>query len=76
MAKPWKPPEMFADLSDSLLNQMLDKIDAGLPDGDRYSASAAAKSKAAWKVVEAAAPKKTEAQAKQINQGVAQERPA
>ena len=66
VAKPWQPPEMFADLSDSLLNQILDKIDAGLPDGDRYSDSAAAKAKAAWRVVTLLAPHKTEGQAKQI----------
>ena len=28
----WKPPELWADISVAELNQILDKIDAGLPD--------------------------------------------
>ena len=66
VARPWSPPEVWADLSNATLNQILDKIDAGLPDGDRYSDSPAATTKAAWKAVGALAPHKTEAQAKQI----------
>src|SRR4029077_19262519 len=36
-AEPWTPPEIFAGLDTMLLNQILDDIDAGTPDGNRYT---------------------------------------
>jgi hypothetical protein len=66
VAAPWKPPSLWADLSDALLNRILDKIDEGLPGGDRYSDAAAAKGRAAWQIVLDLAPQKTEHQAKEI----------
>jgi hypothetical protein len=44
----------------------LDKIDAGLPDGSRYSAAPNAKDKAAWGLVTVLAPAKSEQQAREI----------
>jgi hypothetical protein len=64
--KPWHPPDTWADLSDALLNQILDKIDEGVPGGERYTDGRAAKDRAAWRVVAAMAPNKTEEQAKAI----------
>jgi hypothetical protein len=66
VAKPWKPPELWADLSDALLNKILDKIDAGLPGGERYSDAAKADRRAAWKIVAEMASEKSEGQAKEI----------
>ena len=52
--------------SSALLNQILNEIEKGLPDGNRYSDAASAKERAAWKVVLRFAPHKTEAQAREI----------
>jgi hypothetical protein len=63
----WNPPETWVDLSIDLLNQMLTKIDAGLPDGNRYSdAPRTSDERAAWRVVTNLAPTKTEGQARDI----------
>jgi hypothetical protein len=62
----WTPPDLFVDLSVEVINRILDKIDAGLPDGERYSAAAAAKDRAAWKVVTDLAPHKEEGPAKRV----------
>jgi hypothetical protein len=63
----WRPPVAWDDLDDSVLNRILTAIDAGLKDGSRYSDSARAGGRAAWKVVlENTTTKKTEAQAKEI----------
>jgi AAA domain len=64
--EPWKPPELWADLSSDLLNKILTVIDNGLPDGNRYSDNQNAKERAAWRIVKEHAPKKTEAQAREI----------
>lgn len=62
----WKPPEIWANVSAAVLNQILDKINDGLPKGDRYSAAPHAKDKAAWPLVIELAPTKTEQQAREI----------
>ena len=64
--EPWKPPELWADLSAPLLNVILTIIDAGLPDGNRYTDASRASDRAAWKVVVQHAPSKTEKQARDI----------
>jgi hypothetical protein len=66
VAKPWKPPEIWSDLPEVLLNKILDKIDEGMADGERYIDLASAKKRAAWPIVVGMAPHKTEEQAKQI----------
>jgi AAA domain len=70
--EPWTPPEIWAGMDNELLNQILDKIDAGLPNGARYSNSPTAKTRAASLVVVELAPHKTEAQAREtwIRNGV------
>jgi len=63
----WKPPRAWGDLGVDLLNQMLTRIDAGLPDGNRYSgAPRTGEERAAWRVITELAPAKTEAQAREI----------
>jgi hypothetical protein len=62
----WMPPDTWAGLSHHLLNQILTDIDAGLPDGNRYTNGPNAGNRAAWTVVVKHAPDKAEAQAKKI----------
>jgi hypothetical protein len=64
--KPWDPPNAWADLGNATLNQILDKIDAGMGNGERYNHTAAATGRAAWKVVVEVAPNKAEGQAREI----------
>lgn len=64
--EPWKPPKTWEGLTDDLLNRMLTDIDAGMPDGNRYSDANAADDRAAWKVVCKHAPTKSEAQAREV----------
>jgi hypothetical protein len=63
---PWKPPELWADLSTTALNAALTEIDTGLPSGQRYSDVPAAKSRAAWRVLQRHCPSKTEAQCREM----------
>ena len=58
--EPWQPPDLWADLDSAILNRILDAIDAGMPNGQRYSAAGPAKDRSAWKAVQAAAPDKPE----------------
>ena len=62
----WFPPDAWQDLSDTVINLILADIDAGLPEGVRYSHERAAKARAAWKVVVKHAPDKGEVQAREI----------
>jgi len=62
----WIPPQVWTGMDVALQNHILDEIDAGLPNGSRYSDMASAKARAAWKVVTAFAPKKTEHDAREI----------
>jgi hypothetical protein len=66
VAVPWEPPSLWVDLDDRTLNAILDKIDAGLPDDERYSAAPSAKERAAWAVVQSFASRKTEEQCRTI----------
>ena len=66
VAVSWSPPDLWRDLTAPVANRILDKIDAGLPDGNRYSNHHSAKERAAWRVVAKSAPTKTEAQARLI----------
>lgn len=58
--EPWRPPDTWAGLDSVLLNRVLDAIDAGMEDGQRYSAASAATTRHAWHVVHECAPEKTE----------------
>jgi hypothetical protein len=62
----WTPPDLWLGLDHPLLNRILDDIEKGCPDGSRYSAANAAQVRAAWRVVVAHAPDRTEAQAREI----------
>jgi hypothetical protein len=62
----WTPPDAWAGLSINVLNRTLDEIDRGLPNEERYSDAAAAKDRAAWKVVQRHAPEKTDKQCREV----------
>jgi hypothetical protein len=62
----WLPPDILQDISEARTAEILDKIDAGLPDGSRYSDASSAKTRAAWKAVVAVYPGKNEKQAREI----------
>jgi hypothetical protein len=65
--EPWNPPELFADISTPVIHQILDEIDAGLPDGNRYSDSRnVADERAAWTVVTRHCPDKGKGPAKRV----------
>jgi hypothetical protein len=64
--EPWKPPALFDGLLHSLLNEILTAIDRGRDDGSRYSASGAAKDRAAWRVIVSRAPCVSETRARAI----------
>jgi DNA polymerase I-like protein with 3'-5' exonuclease and polymerase domains len=64
--EPWVPPLVWEGLDADTLNRILDDIDAGLPDGQRYSNKNAAKSRAAWRVVKAHTPERTDAQCREV----------
>jgi hypothetical protein len=62
----WTPPDMWAGLSMTLCNAILDDIDAGLAKGERYSDAPAAKDRAVWPVVTRRAPVLSTDQAKEV----------
>jgi hypothetical protein len=62
----WTPPSVWKDISVDVINRTLAVIDAGFPNGSRYSDTPSAKDRAAWKVVVQNAPEKNEAQARQV----------
>ena len=64
--EPWQPPELWSDLSVDLLNRALTQIDAGLPDGNRYTNAPKAGERDAWRVIIDLAPTKSEGQAREI----------
>jgi RecA-family ATPase len=64
----WHPPDAWADMNASSTNRILDAIDKGMPNGERYSAANAARERAAWKVV-ADVTGKEEGPAKEIVKG-------
>jgi hypothetical protein len=64
--EPWNAPETWAGLSTIALNAALTEIDAGLPNGQRYSDANAARDRAAWTVVQKHCPNKTEPQCREI----------
>jgi hypothetical protein len=65
--RPWTPPNMWNDINPAMANVILDAIDAGLPNGSRYSAAPQSKAdRGAWNVVFDKVPRLTEKQAKEI----------
>jgi hypothetical protein len=63
---PWHPPKIWADLSTAQLNAALDEIEAGLPNGQRYSDASKAKDRAAWSVVLKHCPGRNESQCREM----------
>lgn len=61
----WKPPGLFADIGVPTLNDILDDIDAGLPDGNRYS-NAPNSDRPAWRVIKKHCAGKAEGPAREI----------
>jgi hypothetical protein len=66
VVEPWSPPNTWAGLSPVTLNAVLDDIERGMPNGQRYSSAGAAKDRAAWPVVIRYCPDRTEAQCREI----------
>jgi hypothetical protein len=62
----WRPPETWEGLSDALLNRILDDIEAGMSNRERYTAAPSAKNRAAWQVVKRHARDKTDEQCREI----------
>jgi AAA domain len=63
---PWIPPDAFEGMTTDVSNAILDDIEAGLPNGDRFSDSNSAKERAAWKVIVKHLPGKSEKQARRV----------
>jgi hypothetical protein len=63
--EPWTPPDAWQGLSAEHIGLILDKLEAGMPDGNRYSGDGNARKRAAWLVV-VEITGKTEAQAREI----------
>ena len=65
--EPWTPPETWQGITATIANKILDVIDAGLPDGTRYSNEpAASQERSAWRVVQAEVPALTERKCQDI----------
>lgn len=63
---PWHPPKTWDNLSSAQLNAALDEIEAGLPNGQRYSDAPKAADRAAWQAVQRHCPDRTEPQCREI----------
>ena len=64
--EPWTPPDTWVGLDHRLLNVILDEIDRGMDNGQRFSGAASAEKRAAWRVVQRHAQGKTEKQCREI----------
>jgi hypothetical protein len=65
-ALPWAPPDLWRAINTATANRILDRIEAGLGDGQRYSPAAQAKDRAAWQVVLDEVPTLTDEQARKV----------
>jgi hypothetical protein len=63
---PWHPPKTWDGLTSVQLNAALTDIDAGLPNGQRYTNAGKAADRAAWPIVQRHCPGKTEQQCRDI----------
>ena len=71
VAVPWSPPSPFGDLTDAMINQILDRIAAGFVEEQgkglrRYSNAPAAADRAVWPVIKEFASDKTEKECRRI----------
>jgi hypothetical protein len=62
----WSPPEAWAGIEGETLNAILDDIETGLLNGQRYSKRGATKTRAVWQVIQQHCPGKPEAQCGEI----------
>jgi hypothetical protein len=62
----WFPPDAWKGMDDAVMDRILAEIDAGLPDGTRYTDANNAKERAAWKVVQKHIPDKSPQQAREV----------
>ena len=60
--EPWSPPDLWIGTDSHLLNRILDAIEHGMENGQRYTTANAATARAAWPVVQAALPDKNKDQ--------------
>lgn len=65
-AEPWKPPSAWEGMPHAAVNKALDEINAGLPDGRRFTAGYNAKETSACAVVCKHFPDKTDRQCRAI----------
>lgn len=63
---PWYPPKTWEGISSAQLNAALDEIEAGLPNGQRFSDASKAAERAAWQVLQRHCPDRTEPQCRDI----------
>jgi hypothetical protein len=65
--EPWTPPDMWKDITSTVANEILDRIDNGNEEGQRFSGDTrAGEKRAAWRVVIARVPKLTETQSRKV----------
>jgi hypothetical protein len=65
--EPWKPPKVWDGLASETLNTALTEIEAGMPNGQRYTdAGGGTGPRAAWKVVQKHCAEKSEDQCREI----------
>jgi hypothetical protein len=65
-ALPWVPPDVWAALPPSVVNAILDDIEAGPAEGRKYSPAQDAEERAAWRVVTRHCPTATETLAQSV----------
>jgi hypothetical protein len=66
VAECWTPPDVMGEISNAQMDEVLDTINEGFPDGSRYSHAGSAKNRAAWKVVVDVVPGMSEQQAREV----------
>ncbi len=64
--EPWEPPDTFEGMTTHIANRILDDIDAGLPDGERYTDAPKAQDRHGSVAVLRHLPSKTEPQARKV----------
>jgi hypothetical protein len=64
--EPWQPPKTWTGVSNTQLNAALTEIDAGMPNGQRYSDAGPAKERAAWPIIQHHCPDRTEGQCREM----------
>ncbi|MBR0936696.1 AAA family ATPase [Bradyrhizobium jicamae] len=63
---PWHPPKTWDGITSAQLNAALDEIEAGLPNGQRFTDGPNTTTRAAWRVVQQHCPGRTESQCRDI----------